>query len=105
MTIDETPMFRRDLRKLAKKYPSLIGEIRKIRSELEDNPQMGMSIGMSCYKIRIAIASKGTGKRGGARLVTYVQLVDEHIYLLTIYDKSEQADISDKDLLNIISDI
>ncbi len=57
---------------------------------------------MGCYKIRLPIASKGVGKRGGARLITYVRLVEEQIDLLTIYDKNEVSDISDKDILKII---
>lgn len=105
MRVNETSHFRRDFRQLAKKYPSLIDEIRQIRADLLDNPQMGQPIGMSCYKIRVPIRSKGTGKRGGARIVTYVQLVEEDIYLLTIYDKSEQSDISDKDILKIIESL
>ena len=102
MTIHETPFFRRDLRRLVKKYPSLIAQIRQLRTDLSENPQMGQSIGMSCYKIRLPIQSKGAGKRGGARIVTYVQLINDSLHLLTIYDKSEQSNITDKDILNII---
>ena len=57
---------------------------------------------MNCYKIRLAIASKGVGKRGGARVITYVCLLNDQIDLLTIYDKNEVSDISDKEILSII---
>lgn len=48
------------------------------------------------YKIRLAIKSKGKGKSGGARVITYVLTDNNEIYLLTIYDKSEFDSIDDK---------
>ena len=59
---------------------------------------MGAPLGNDCYKIRMAITSKGKGKSGGARIVTYVQIVQTNIFLLSIYDKADAANISDKEL-------
>jgi len=42
--------------------------------------------------------SKGKGKRGGARVITCVHIIDDTVYLLSIYNKSEQETISTKDL-------
>ena len=39
--------------------------------ELHTNPTKGTPIGHSCYKIRLAIKSKGKGKSGRARVITY----------------------------------
>lgn len=64
----------------------------------------GTPIGKDCYKIRLSIKSKGKGKSGGARLVTCVIAVDERVLLLSIYDKSEQADIPDKFLDQLLTD-
>jgi len=66
---------------------------------LRENPVQGASIGNSCYKLRIAIASKGRGKSGGGRVITHIKITQTKIYLLSIYDKSEQSDITDNDLL------
>jgi mRNA-degrading endonuclease RelE of RelBE toxin-antitoxin system len=57
----------------------------------------------SCYKIRVAIKSKGKGKRSGARVVAHLQIVNNTVYLLTIYDKSEQKDVSDKEIEYLLS--
>jgi hypothetical protein len=65
---------------------------------LEENPIQGVSLGRDCYKIRLAISSKAKGKSGGARIITHVYLVGKVVYLLSIYDKSEQHNISDKEL-------
>ena len=58
---------------------------------------------MGCYKIRLAIASKNTGKSGGARVITYVYIEGEVIFLLSVYDKSEQQNISPKQLKLLLS--
>ena len=46
----------------------------------------------------MAITSKGKGKSGGSRVITCVKVVDQDVYLLTIYDKSDKENISDKEL-------
>ncbi len=59
------------------------------------------------YKIRLKIKSKGKDKSGGARVITCVKVISEVVYLVSIYDKSEQTDISDKELdriFKVISD-
>ena len=97
-----TPTFRQGLKRLAKKFPSLKEEYADLLDELQQNPAIGTPIGNNCFKIRLAIASKGKGKSGGARVITYVVVADLTIYLLDIYDKSEQANISDKELLQLL---
>ena len=64
-------------------------------------------MGSGLHKIRLASAIKGKGKSGGFRVVTYYieQVGDEEIiYLVTIYDKSEQDSITKDDLLAIVDD-
>jgi hypothetical protein len=68
--------------------------------ELQTNPLMGIPIGNNFYKIRLVIQSKGKGKSGGARLITYVQVIHENIFMIAIYDKSEGENISDSELRN-----
>ena len=62
-------------------------------------------MGQDSFKIRIAIASKGKGKSGGARVITHVRVVAERVYLLTFYDKSEQDALSDKELKDLWSQV
>lgn len=52
-------------------------------------------ISNKCYKIRLAIASKGKGKSGGARVIANLVIEDDAVYLLTIYDKSEKSNLTD----------
>lgn len=96
------PRFEKELKRLAKKYPSVKKEFIELVKSLQHDPQQGTPLGNNCYKIRISIASKGKGKSGGARVITYIQLIKSSVYLLAIYDKSEQENISDKELLALL---
>ena len=103
--IEISGRFDKEIRKLIKKFPSLKNEYATLLGELRDSPFSGTPIGHDCYKIRLAIESKGRGKSGGARVITHVYVAGTTVYLLSIYDKSEQADITDKDLLQLIKAI
>ena len=70
--------------------------------QLQTEPNKGTALGNDRYKIRLAIASKGKGKSGGARVITYLAIADTEVYLLSIYDKSEQPGIGDKELLRLV---
>ncbi|MEP7171803.1 MAG: type II toxin-antitoxin system RelE/ParE family toxin [Bacteroidota bacterium] len=96
--VEVTFYFKRQAKRLKKKFPSLKTELEKLISIFEQQPEQGTAIGNSCYKIRFGIASKGKGKSGGARIITHVQIVKSKVYLISIYDKSEQHDISEKEL-------
>jgi len=97
-----TPSFEKELKRLAKKYPSIKKDIAALAQQILLNPASGKSIGNNCYKIRMAISSKSTGKSAGARVITYLKIVQENVFLLSIYDKSEQETISEKELENIL---
>ena len=93
-----TEPFERKLKRLARKYKSLASDLASVIDELAQNPTLGTPIGKDCYKLRISIASKGKGKSGGARVITFVRIIKQTVFLMDIYDKSEQPNISDKEL-------
>jgi len=96
------PPFDKQLKRLAKKYPSLKSEYSQLIDLLQDKPKTGIFLGNNCYKIKMSIASKGKGKSGGARVITYVQLVNNGVFLLSIFDKSDQENISDAELSGLL---
>ena len=63
-------VFEKQAKRLIKKYASLKNELLDLIQELKENPELGTSIGQSCFKIRLSIASKNKGKSGGARIIT-----------------------------------
>ena len=95
-------VFERQFKKLYKKYPSLKHEFSALVSQLSENPLQGTSLGKNCFKVRMAIASKGKGKSGGARVITNIVITEETVYLLTIYDKSEKDNVSDSELKELL---
>lgn len=102
MQVYITGNFERQLKKLSKKYASLKSDFGNFIVSLKENPTQGNALGKSCYKVRMAITSKGKGKSAGARIITYFQIDEETISLLAIYDKSEKETISEKELIKLI---
>ncbi|TAG54639.1 MAG: hypothetical protein EAZ27_08655 [Cytophagales bacterium] len=96
--IELTDNFKKEAKKLARKYPSLKTEIAELGKELAENPTLGMPLGNDIYKIRLAIASKNKGKSGGARVISFVKIIDETVFFLSIYNKGEKDSISDKEI-------
>jgi hypothetical protein len=94
--------FERDAKRLVKKYVSLKRELENLSTKLAEEPVCGVPLGNDVFKIRLAIASKGKGKSGGARVITYVRVDAETILLLSIYDKGEKATISDGELQDLM---
>jgi mRNA-degrading endonuclease RelE of RelBE toxin-antitoxin system len=99
------PPFDKQLKKLVKKYPSLKKEFSELLDSLEINPEQGVALGYNCYKVRLSIASKGKGKSGGARVITNFILTEETVYLLSIYDKSDKGNLTDKELEEFLKQI
>lgn len=98
-------VFERQAKRLARKYASLKKDLYNLIQSLKENPAQGVPIGKSCYKIRISIASKGKGKRGGARVVTYVVIKKSVVFLLSIYDKSAKDNLTDNELEELLKDL
>jgi hypothetical protein len=91
-----------------KKFDSLVEDLRELEKSLMHNPEQGNNLGAGLYKIRLAVKSKGKGKSGGFRIITYLvsQKQDNFIInMLTIYDKSEESSIDKKVLQQIIKSI
>jgi mRNA-degrading endonuclease RelE of RelBE toxin-antitoxin system len=99
--------FDKELKKLSKKYPSLKQDYADLLDEIEVNPKLGSPIGRNCYKIRLSITSKGKGKSGGATVITHliVSIENETLYLLKIYDKADQDNVSESELKYLLATI
>jgi hypothetical protein len=96
-------VFERQAKRLIKKYASLKKELLELVQQLKENPQQGTAIGKNCFKIRLSIASKSKGKSGGARVITNFVVTDATVYLLSIYDKTEKDNLTDKELNELLS--
>jgi mRNA-degrading endonuclease RelE of RelBE toxin-antitoxin system len=98
-----TPTFAKSLKALAKRHRSMKADMDAFRKSLEEDPFQGTELTPGVRKIRMAITSKGGGKSGGARVITYNVLTTEQdgkVYLMEIYDKSDAQTVK----LNVIKE-
>lgn len=98
-------VFERSAKKLSKRYSSFRDDFISFISELKENPFVGADLGHGLRKVRMAVLSKGKGKSGGVRIITYLIDKSENsitIELLDIYDKSEISTLSDSELKHLL---
>ena len=108
VTFNYTEEFLRQAKRLAKRYHSLADDINALQFELMENPEAGISLGGGKRKIRLGVKSKGGGKRGGLRVITLNVVIETNntcVNLLTIYDKKEIPNVSDKYIDQIIKNL
>lgn len=89
--------FEKALKRLGKRYVSIVNDYAALLTELHANPQLGTDLGGGLRKIRMRIASKGKGKSGGARVITFTVIVavdETEVNLLYIYDKAERNTVT-----------
>ena len=70
-----TKEFKKKVKPLLKKYPSLSNDLQVLENELISNPRLGIALGNNTYKIRLQIKSKGKGKSGGARVISLLETI------------------------------
>ena len=100
-----TELFENKFKRLKKKFVTLEQEIRELTGALEITPTIGVSLGAGLYKIRLASKSKGGGKSGGFRVITYLVNETEEgtdVYLIMMFDKSEESSIKKEALVKIV---
>jgi mRNA-degrading endonuclease RelE of RelBE toxin-antitoxin system len=96
--------FKRNVRKLLKKYPHLPKDLDEFIQRLqigEVSSDLLQHVGLNVYKARIKNSDNRKGKSAGYRVIYYVKKEDE-IFLVTLYSKSEQGDISPQFVQKII---
>ncbi len=112
VVVNITKTFKQATKPLIKKYPSLLNDLAKLEQDLCQKPQLGTPLGNEIYKIRLQIKSKNKGKSGGARIITLLETIEVEsknmeyasviVNLITIYDKSDIATLTNKEIQNLI---
>lgn len=100
--------FAKEAKRLGKKYPSFKQDLSDFQQSLLDNPLQGVELAPGIRKIRLAIKSKGKGKSGGARVITYNILtkeLDGDIVLLLLYDKEDASTVKVDVVKSILKDL
>jgi mRNA-degrading endonuclease RelE of RelBE toxin-antitoxin system len=99
--------FKRNLRALAKKYRSIRSDIQLVIEQLENGDLPGdqvPGVNLAIFKVRIKNSDIRKGKRSGYRCIYYLKTRDK-IFLVTIYSKLDQSDITAKKIKQILKKI
>lgn len=96
--VQESDSYKKSKKQLLKRFRNLDKDVKEFLLDVKTNDDLGISLGSSIYKARIANTDKNRGKSGGYRLITLLKVVDTKIYLLYIYDKSDLENITEDEL-------
>lgn len=108
-----TAQFEKDIKyyKRKKKFNHIDDDVDEIIEELEKGNLLGDEIkelklpeNEHSYKVRVANTDTKAGKSNGYRLIYYVIKDDNTIFLLTIYYKKDRENITDKEIISLISE-
>lgn len=103
--VEAGKQFKKDFKRLYKKYRNISSDLETLIEDLENNPYISVDLGNNVRKIRMAISDKGRGKNHGARVITYTIELDEEsgtVTLLAIYDKKDRGTITEKEIKELI---
>jgi mRNA-degrading endonuclease RelE of RelBE toxin-antitoxin system len=106
--IQTSSYFDAEAKRLAKRHRSFIDDLQDFRDSILKNPYQGTELSPGIRKVRLTIGSKGRGKSGGARVITFTYLVDEKdgvVILLLLYDKADASSIKMNVVRQIIKDL
>jgi mRNA-degrading endonuclease RelE of RelBE toxin-antitoxin system len=98
--------FKRQLRRLSRKYRRIRSDVQPLISQLEAGETPGdqiQGVGYTVYKVRVRNSDAKRGKSGGYRMIYYLPTQDS-VLLVTIYSKTEQSDIDDAGVARIINE-
>lgn len=101
--LKELPTYIKAIKKLKKKFRNITSDVDNFfTNEVNCLDDLGVKLHDNIFKVRIKNSNKQAGKSSGYRLITYVEIKNNKINLLYIYDKSDFANISDKELDSLV---
>ena len=108
ITVSVSDDFAKEAKRLAKKYHSFKQDYKEFLDSIKENPLQGDEITKNIRKIRIAIKSKGKGKSGGARVITFNVLTNVEngqVVFLLLYDKGDASTVKVNVVKQLVQDM
>jgi mRNA-degrading endonuclease RelE of RelBE toxin-antitoxin system len=100
--------FKRQLRRLARKYRRVRADLDPLITQLEAGETPGeqvQGIGCTVYKARVRNTDTQRGTSGGYRVIYYLATATAaDVLLVAIYSKTEQDDIDNDVIVRVIRD-
>lgn len=104
MIISYSDSFKRQLRRLNRKYRCIRADLQPLIGQLETGETPGdqtQGVDHTINKVRLKNSDAQHDKSGGYRVIYYLH-TEENVLLFTIYSKTEQSDIETAELVDII---
>ena len=86
LIIKDTSSFNKEIKKLKKRFRNIENDYMNFVNNIEDIDDLGVNLGNNIFKVRIANSDKNSGKSSGYRLISYLKLINNELYLIYIYD-------------------
>jgi mRNA-degrading endonuclease RelE of RelBE toxin-antitoxin system len=105
--LEFTQEFKRNLRLLARKYRHIRSDIEPLLRALQVGDTPGAQVKGTHYaifKVRLKNSDARKGKRGGYRVIYFLP-TSQRVVLITVYSKSDQADISPQRIRQIVAEL
>jgi mRNA-degrading endonuclease RelE of RelBE toxin-antitoxin system len=102
------PSFKRSLKNLQKRFPSVKRDVELAIEILLENPRLGTVIpgGSGVRKLRVKNSDIQRGKSGGYRLLYYLEEHERQcLVLLLLYAKSDQENITLQEIQQLLQEI
>jgi len=98
LNISESPLFKKQIKTLKKRFRNIQKDLDLWSESLQSTDQLGIRLKENVYKVRIANSDKNKGKSSGYRLFTYLEIINEELIFIYIYDKSDIENIDENEL-------
>ncbi len=104
------PRFERSVKQLRKQYRHIPDDLTEALASIEDNLTIGSVIPQDYMvrKLRVRSRDMRRGKSGGFRLLYKLSAEDSQdviVYLLFVYAKSDQEDVTSAELKGLVDDL
>lgn len=108
MKVVLSPLAVINIKKLSKKYKSITGDIDGFIKKIRDNKSILsdriQGIKLPIYKTRVKNSSNNKGKSGGFRVIYHLR-VNDTLYILSIYSKSDQGNLDKEHIISSLKDL
>ncbi|HAH56199.1 MAG TPA: addiction module toxin RelE [Flavobacterium sp.] len=84
--------FKKELKPLAKKFPSIKSDIQYLLDNIEKELALSTDLGGGFRKIKLKIKSKGKGSSGGGRIISHETIIainETNLVFGSIYNKTD----------------
>lgn len=103
MNFETSSLFDKQSKQLSKKFNFFKNDLEDFINHFSDYHTTATNIKINLFKVRLSNSNKNKGKSAGYRIYYYLK-IDDTVYLLTIYDKSQIQSINENMLIDLLKE-